>query len=669
MRTYHDKLELAKFPNEVLVIDFEAYFDQDYSLSKMSTIEYIVDTRFEFTGVGWSVSPNFIAGFSHSVEDTIKGFQTRYGKNLEGITVVIQNARYDATVLQERLDIVPPYIVDTVDLARHYDSRMSHALKDLAKMFKLEAKGDTMDFKGLHLRDMTPEQREALKQYCKTDVRITSKLFVLLMELLTWPEVELPIARHTLGLYLTPKLNFDFQLGAEIFADMEKLLDDIVVPTGYSRKLLGSKKPFCEELENLLPEREHVPYKQGKNEMIPALAKDDELFQELLNHPDDKVRELCNARQAVKSWPLHIKRVKRMRDQALASYGQMRVPLHYYGCHTGRPSGAEKINLLNLGGKGRTGQGTHKLISMVRKLLVAPPGKTLVIVDSAQIECRLLAWLAGQTDLLQGFADGEDIYSVFASILFGVEVRKPTDAERADPDLKDWVHDMDLMRGFGKDAILGSGYGMGPPRFYKNCRSNPDLRPLFDDGTYTYAFIERLIKLYRSKYSKIPKFWKKIESLFKFVIQFPGEIAYYNRQSNEFMARNTGMCPPDLTLWNDNGTVCLQLPSGRVLYYRHASVGRDGTIRWQWGHLWGGGITENLCQSIARDLFTLWILKCEKEEIPVVLQCYDEIVGLVDEADGEECLLIVDEIMCEAPDWADGLPLATDRMISRYYTK
>lgn len=669
MTDYHDKLDLAKFPNEVLVLDFENFFDGDYSLSKMSTIEYIVDSRFEFTGVGWSVSPNFIAGFSHSVEDTIKGFQTRYGKNLEGITVVIQNARYDATVLQERLDIVPPYIVDTVDLARHYDSRMSHSLKDLAKMFKLEAKGDTMDFKGLHLKDMTPEQLEALKQYCKTDINIISKLFVQLMELLTWPEVELPIARHTLGLYLTPRLNFDFQLGTEIFSEMEKLLDDIVVPTGFSRKLLGSKKPFCEELEKRLPEREHVPYKQGKNEMIPALSRDDELFQDLLNHPDDKVRELCNARVAVKSWPLHIKRVKRMRDQALASYGQLRVPLSYYGCHTGRPSGGEKINLLNLGGKGRKGQGTHKLIAMVRKLLVAPPGKTLVMVDSAQIECRLAAWLAGQTDLVEGFANGEDIYSTFASTLFGCEVRKPTDEERENPEKVKWVHDMDMMRGFGKDTELGCQFGLGANRFYKNCRSNPNLRPLFDDGTYTYAFIERLIKTYRSTHSKIPAFWKKIESLFKFVIQFPDETAYYRRADHGIFSDVETEYPPELELWNDNGTVCLQLPSGRVLYYRHASVSKDGTIKWQWGHLWGGSLCENLCQSIARDLFTLWILECEKEEIPVALHCYDEIVAVVGEAEGEECLAIVDEIMCEAPDWAEGLPLATDRMISPYYTK
>lgn len=424
-------------------------------------------------------------------------------------------------------------------------------------------------------------------------------------------------------------------------------------------KIVRSSKLFVEILEDLLPENEHVPMKAGKNQLIPALSKSDEKFQELLAHPNEKVRQLCEARLTAKSWPLHVERVKRMRAQALASYGQMRVPLNYYGCHTGRPSGGELINLLNLGGKGRTGQGTHKLISMVRRLLRAPLGKVLIINDSAQIEARLLAWLTDQSDLVIGFANDEDIYSVFATELFSVEVRKPTNEERANPDLKDWVHDMDLMRGFGKDAILGAGYNMGPDRFYNNCRSNPDLRPMFDDGTYTYAFIERLIKTYRRKYAKIPAFWKKIEGLFKFVIRFPNEVATYD------------LCGvTKLTLWNDNGTVCIKLPSGRVLYYRHASIDRSSnSIRWQWGYLYGGLLCENIIQSIARDLLMIWIIECEKEDIPIVTHCYDEIVGVVDEAEGEECLAIMDDIMCEVPDWAEGCPMASEGMISKFYTK
>ncbi len=672
MSDYREKLELAKFPQDVMVLDFENYYDVDYTLMKMSTIEYITDPRFEFTGVGWAVCPNFHPVFSHSVEKSIRGLQTRYGQNFEQITVVMANARYDATVLQQKFGIEPPYIVDIQDLSRHYDSRLkSHGVEALAKMWKLENKGDTSQFKGVHFKDMDEVMLRNLSEYGKLDIRLEAKLFKILMEKLTWPVMELNIARHTLGLYLNPLLNFNFHLGTETLNSMKALLAEIMEPAGYDKKLLGSKKAFPVELQAALDlhgEGEKVAFKQGKNEMIPALSKSDEAMQELILHPNDKVRNMCIARLAVKSWPTHIKRIRSMRAQAFASFGQMRVPLNYYGCHTGRPTGGEKINLLNLGGKGRTGLGTHKLISMVRRMLIAPEGKILVINDSAQIECRLAAWLTGQENLVTGFRNDEDIYSEFASLLFGVEVRKPTDAERADPDKKKWVFNMDLMRGFGKDAILGAGYGMGVPRFFANCRANPNLRPMFDDGTYTYAFIERLIKTYRTTYSKIPEFWRRIDNLFKFVIKFPHEVAYYGIDKAQ-AGYGDAMTDALLTLWNDNGTVCIKLPSGRVLYYRHASVGMDNSIRWQWGHLWGGSLLENIIQSIARDLLMIWIIECEGEGIPIATHCYDELVGVVDEDEGEVCLEMMDEIMCEVPEWAADCPMASEGMLSKFYTK
>jgi DNA polymerase len=640
------------------MVDFETFFDTEYALTKMSTIEYITDKRFEFTGVGHAVSPNFHACFSHDVVGAIMGLQTRYGDNLERITCSFKNARFDATILQEKFGIVPPYIVDVDDLARHYDSKMRHDLATMCTMFKIGSKGDTMQFKGLRLKDMTPDVKEKLEEYCKNDINKQCKLFKILMELLTCPELELPLARHTLGLYLEPKLHFDFSLAAEVFPKMEEILDGIIEASGQTKKLLGSRIAIVGALQELLPEGEEVPMKQGKKEMIPALAKDDEGMQELLGHRLETVRKFCEARIAIKSWPNHIKRIKSMIAQAFASYGLLRVPLNYHGCHTGRPTGGEKINLLNLGGKGRTGQGTHKLIAMVRKLLIAPPGKTLVICDSAQIECRLEMWLVGQSNLVIAFCDGEDIYSQFASVLFGCEVRKPTDEERDNPEAADWVHDMDLMRGFGKDAILGCGYGMGAARFYENCRKNPDLRPFFDDGTYDFRFIEKLIKTYRSTYAKVPKFWKTVESFFKLVIRFPNESIEYKILDRVL-----------LTFYNMDGTVCIKLPSGRVLYYRHASISRGGSIKWQWGTLYGALLVENIVQSIARDLLMTWVLWCEDENIPVVTHCYDEIVAIAPDEDADDMLAQMDEIMCTNPEWAEGMPLAAEGMTSKFYTK
>ena len=228
--------------------------------------------------------------------------------------------------------------------------------------------------------------------------------------------------------------------------------------TGYKNKDLSGSLSFVQLLKDALPEGEKIPVKAGKPGanmtkllgkpgVIPAFAKDDLGFQELLAHRDPIVHDLCLARQSVKSWPLHIGRVGNLINQAKASDGLLRVPLHYYGCHTGRWSGGEKINLQNLGGRGRGGQGTHPLISGMRGLLGCPDGYILGIADSAQIEARILAWFADQEDLVRGFANGEDVYSVFATQLFNSAVYKPKEDEFAP--VKKLLK---IRRGFGKDA-------------------------------------------------------------------------------------------------------------------------------------------------------------------------------------------------------------------------
>jgi len=135
-------------------------------------------------------------------------------------------------------------------------------------------------------------------------------------------------------------------------------------------KIIRSNKLFGEILKDVLPEGESPPIKMGKRGNILALAKTDLGFQKLLEHKDEKVRDLCNARVAAKSWPLHIKRVEKLKAQAKADNGKLRVSLKYAGAHTGRWSGMGGINLQNLGGKGR-GKPIHPLIGAVRGLLRA----------------------------------------------------------------------------------------------------------------------------------------------------------------------------------------------------------------------------------------------------------------------------------------------------------
>lgn len=670
--TYIDVLKQVGYPEQVLVIDFETYFDQEYSPGKMSTIEYICDDQFDFTGMGYGFGDQIYFIPKPELNVCMKGLQQYYGQQFEEVTIVAKNCKFDMTVLAVKFGIIPSYIIDIDDLLRHYDARMSHKMKDVTSMFGLQPKGDTLQFKGLHYEDMDQIQKKALRSYSINDIEIEVGLFKILLPLLTNPTVEIPIARHTLDLYLRPSFKFDFKKARYLTASMHLALLEMADVTGYTKKELSGNISFVKILGEALPENETVPMKQGTKKMIPAFAKDDVAFQDLLAHPIVNVRNLCKARQAVKSWPLHIKRIYNMANQANASDGLLRVPLHYYGGHTGRWSGGEGINLQNLGGRGRTGSGTHPLIAAMRSLLIAPHGSTLGITDSSQIEARTLAWFASQDDLINDFATGKSPYCSLATKLFGTEVHKPSDEEKETPEGRA----MAIKYGFGKDGILGCGYGMGTNKFYQRCIANEDLRPLFESGEYDWDFIDRLIKTYRSTYSKIPDFWRSVEKAFKWVIKYPHEQAQVSRKHD-----NSGTADGfRLTFFNKKGTVHIVLPSGRELTYRHSAIKKTtkgSEIRWHWGHLWGGSITENIVQAVARDLLAWWILEMEKAGLNVIFTNHDEIICMlsknvgvyVNQYNPEVQLEKMLNIMCTGPDWAAGLPLDAEGKLSDVYTK
>lgn len=919
MANYQDILKYIGYPIDILCLDFETFFSTEYSLKKLSTIEYIMDDRFELTGLGFggnrigTPDNESIFFFPDEIEDCLNQV------DWDNITVLVFNARFDITILQEKFGIIPKFIIDIKDLASHYDARMSHKLADLAKMFRLKHKGDTNQFKGLHWDTMTAEQRQALQEYTINDVDLEMQLFKILLPKLSNPVIEVKLMRHTLDLWLHKRFKLDIPMAIQLKTNMRTKMAKSIKESGYTLKQLRSKK-FVDYLQVVLPDGEIVPMKlspkphkkTGKHEWIPALAKDNEECQQLLVHPKQEVRDLVSARLGAKSWPTHIKRMDTMLSQNNVNGGLLRVPINYYGGHTGRWSGSEGYNLQNMGGRGRSGQGNDPLISQVRGTLMAQPGYTLGIGDSAQIEARILAWLAGQQDLLDDFISGHSPYCSLATELFGHEVRKVTDEEKQTSE----GQAMAIEYGFGKDGILGciakgtpvltntgwkniedinidnklwdgvqwvehagiaekgkracvnvngvwltpehavinnhqwylamhlatdnqvsgmsmgslslsllhleyevglspfnavapvvesllrqetiwsqenlhavmsvlkvplaelnrllpnfwmsqdmkawltefvvslndamilsakhitdmvaevlrfgpngskieqhlldtlchcldittpnlkstvlttikdtnqaiydlqrgnskletqnvicydilnagpnrrfqagnligenSGYGMGAAKFYNNCLKNPSLRSLFDSGQYDFFFIEHLIKTYRTKYFKIPEYWKRVEIAFKQCIKF--------KHLKPKVGQVTFEC---------KGTeVRVTLPSSRVLYYRHCRI-KDNTIRHHGGTLWGGSITENIDQSIARDLLGYWILECEKNGLPVVLHVHDEVVTMLSKRPGLDARVKqFYDIMCSLPDWAGGLPIGTDEIVlSERYKK
>ena len=356
---YKEILQSISWPTEVLILDFETFFDTDYSLSKISTAEYIASSQFEFTGVGIEIlnhpkaaGPKFIPG--PDVGWAIQRLQKQFGKHLHNCTLVAKNCKFDILILAEKFGIHPAFPLDIEDLSRTYDSRMSQKLKDLAPYFKLDKpKGDTKQFKGLYYGEMSEEQRENLAEYCCTDIELETALLKILLPYVSNPGTELALARHTLNMYFKPVFALDYTLAGDLVESMQQELESTLQLVAHTKEEISGTLSFTEILLralSVLPEPISLPVKPGKpgknmvqmlgqKGVIPALAKTDEGFKQLLNHKDENIRNLMKAKVAIKSWPNWIKRVNSLVAQCKASGDKLRVPLKFYGCHTGRWSG------------------------------------------------------------------------------------------------------------------------------------------------------------------------------------------------------------------------------------------------------------------------------------------------------------------------------------------
>ncbi|NOQ21609.1 MAG: hypothetical protein GQ565_03015 [Candidatus Aegiribacteria sp.] len=678
---YQDVLASAGFPTDILVLDWETFFDKNYSLKKKDThhVDFVADPRFETLGLGVQRFGRDLEPFFAKVDEapgTIEQQVSIYGPNLERCTVVGHNLYFDALILREKYGITPKYTVDTMDLSRHLDARDRHSLAHLAEKYGCPtAKGDTMQFLGLHARDMSSEQWAAMSEYCCDDIRITAFLVKKLLPMITRPEKELRLAAQTLRMFLVPNIEVDTNLGNKLAADMGRAVDGAIEATrkygivSYQPPKITkrtSKPPvirqiiqediskdglFVNLLNEALPGDETVPMKQGKLKMIPALAKTDDAVTYLLEHPEPAVRALMEARQAISSWPGHIKKVRRIMSQAACRGGLLGIPLKYCGAGPGRWSGAGGINAQNFGARN-----VHQLIKQVGGMLMARRGYLMGSGDLSQIEARVIAWLAGQTDLLGQYARGEDVYSIFAqNHIFHEETRKPREGDS--PEL---VKQLVMRRNFGKEVELACGFSMSGNTFYTRCRQNPLLRPLFDAGTYDKVFCIKLVKLYRATHKKIVSFWGELERAFRFVTKYKDQVTTVKHNGNA------------LIFFNHNDTTVIQLPSGRCMFYPHARVSARGGLSYKSGprtyDTYGGKIAENATQATARDVFSDGLLRLEDAGFTNLFSVHDQALTLIrDDSGAQDKLAEMHALQVVIPEWATGLPVATEGTLRRRF--
>lgn len=401
---------------DVITIDFETYYDKEYSLKKMTTEAYIRNPLFQIIGVGVKINDGPTDWYSGS---NPKKFLSSidYSK----CAVLCHNTAFDGAILSWHCGIKPKFWLDTLSMARPlHNVTVGGSLAALATYYELGKKGDeVVHAEGKRREDFTDDEMERYARYCINDVDLTYALFQKLKRQI--PLSELMVIDQTIRMYTEPCIQLDTVILKDHLLDIRRKKQDLLLSISSNLddalSTLMSNDKFAEILQQhgVEPPKK-ISARTGKETW--AFAKTDKGMTDLLDHPDEYVQALVGARLGVKST------IEETRTQAfidISERGALPIMLNYYGAHTGRFSGGDKINLQNLPSRGN---------NKIRQALKAPQYSKIIACDSSQIEARLVAWLAGQEDLVQAFREKRDVYSEFASEVYGRTITKADKIER-----------------------------------------------------------------------------------------------------------------------------------------------------------------------------------------------------------------------------------------------
>ena len=598
----------------LVTLDFETYFDTKFSLNKMTTMEYVQDERFKVWGVGIKIEHGPAQWYTEDeVEDALREIPW------ESVMLICHNTPFDAFILTQYYKLVPNYYVDTAAMSRGLYPGQSARLRDCAiRLFpndESKRKGEELvNAKGIV--DLPPDLDEEIGKYCIQDVELTYLIWKQM--LCDMPHSEMDLINLTCKMFCEPTLHIDRERLTEYHKNEYEKAENLIENSGIDRKILSSNQQFSKYIEDVLLITPPTKKSPTTGEQIPALGKNDAAFKQMQKmHPE--LQHVWDARIAVKS-RLTETRAKRFLDSALPD-NSLPVPLRYYAAHTGRFGGTEKLNMQNLPRGGE-----------LRRCISAAPGSLLYVADLSNIEARMLAWLAGESSLLYEFSNGEDVYSKFASIVYGRPIDKTNDP---------------IERFVGKMCILGLGYGMGGQKF-KDALGSGAAGPAVH---FTLEESSSIVRTYRQTYPSIPMLWGRLETLLKQTLH----------------KQNFGNVYGPLIV----GDSSIILPNKMALRYhnlRYASQGLIYESRNKIEYTYGGRITENVIQALSRIVITDSMLRLSKS-FDVALQVHDEIIisSTGDNPSDTMSKMITD--MCISPEWATDLPLDAEGTYGAYYAK
>lgn len=633
---------------ERFTIDFETYYDKDYSLRKMSPVEYILDPRFEV--IMLSVKRPGKPVFNLEGDKIRQFFQLL---NPDDTVIITFNSLFDMCICAWHYNFVPKLMIDAMGMARAW---CGHALRSVALAVVAPYLG--IGHKGKEVAKMEGLRAADIKSmglwpsyvaYCNNDSVLTEGVFDKIMAD-GFPVGELLVMHHVLMMAVHPQFELN---GVELATHLQDIIQDKANTLSASGLIYDSNGKCPELMSNpkfaqLLVDRGIDPPTKispttGKETF--AFSKADQEFTDLEDHPDLQVQALVAARLSHKS-TIEETRTERFLSisnlQWPASYLTFRgnglkapapMPLRYGAAHTHRLGGDWKMNVQNFPSRSK--------INHLKCALMAASGFKVGNVDSSQIEARIVAWLCKEWELLEQFRLGLDPYKIFAAKVFHIDVSQVSAEQRF----------------LGKTSILGLGFGLGWVKFKHQVRVK-SLEAMKLSGMGQELILQDqqsllIVNTYRGTYPGVEKMWRALNAAISILA---GGFGTFTIGPCEFQKGR------------------ITLPNGLYLHYHNLRQTPDG---WVYDHagkprrLYGGALLENIVQALARiivmDAAIRIASRLKGTCIQLALQVHDALAYIVPDNLVGVVGAIMKEEMNRRPAWAIDLPLACDLKFGQTY--
>ena len=638
----------------LLTLDFETYYGRGYSIGNkdINTIDYITDDKFKIQCVGVKVDDEDVEIFREDEMAEFEQFLLDLTRSGEPIALVCHNTAFDGIILHHHFNWHPDYYVDTMSMSKGMFVGAPASLKALSKRLwsadSGKRKGDELAL-SKDIYDLPRELMDIIANYCLQDVKLTYDAFRVMYE--HFPEDELYLIHAHIRMFCEPWLRVDTKITQEEIDAQVTEKRAAYKKSGLPLTVLSSNPKFGIYLETQgfdLPVKENA-----KGEWIAALGqKDWEFLKFMAAHPE--LADVFAARKYAKS-NIQESRARRFLSTAKKFNGLMPVPLKYYGAHTGRSSGGEALNLQNLPRINPNDATSGRL----RRSLCAPDGYSVIVSDLSNIEARVLAWLSGNTELMELYLTGGDPYLLMASKIYDFDYNDAL-TRKSEKSFK-------AMRNVGKVAVLGLGFGMGVNKFWVTMNTGPmGMDPI----PTTIDEAKHIVGLYRETNFPVVDYWDRCDEII-----------------NQMLSGNTALTFGPLEIHNNN----IILPNNMALQYPNLCMKEDikghsfqyspelnqyGELKTR-KYLWGGTLTENIVQALARIIITEQAIAIEKhlddtyglDQARLVHMVHDELIVVGPEKYAEAIYKSMIAIMSTPPSWALDLPLTSEGGWANNYIK